>query len=201
MRWLLVAAAASAALAPPAGAGLVVETLAVGWERWDAEVASSAATQAGAASIALGVGWEWRWLQVGLRLDTAVRRTDFGLLESPAVRLERRDADLEVRARAPWRAGGVGVQIAAGLGRRRIGYRPDEVLLPLQGGALAVSLAPVHATTGTLAAEVLHDLGGGEVVLRAVWRRYALDLWGPDGARRHGADDVQLGMGFRVRVR
>lgn len=187
--------------AQPAVAGLVVEPWLAGTERWDAALAASAGADRHAGTIGVGVAYDWsKLLQLGMRLDTAVRRTDFGLLEAPAVHLERRDLDLELRARAPWRWRGFGVQAGAGIGRRRIAYRPDRVTLLIEGMPIPVRLEAVHLTTYTLAAEVLHDLGCGELVLRSVWRRYGLDVWGRDGVARRQASDLQFGLGFRVRV-
>ena len=85
-----------------------------------------------------------------------------------------------------------------GAGRRTLAYHPERLRLSTDAGAFEVDLPPLHPGTRSVAAELLHPVGGGELVLRSAWRFYALDVSTPVGASRRGLRDLELGVRWRV---
>jgi hypothetical protein len=173
-------------------AALGVERLDSAWEASGLDSRTSMRLGCG-AGIDLGHG-----LALGVGVGTAAGTTAFGLLAGPSTRLVRTDAFVELRARAPFALGGWHVQAALGGGRLRLAYRPDHIVLDTSGGAIAVDLEPVHAWTRHVAAEVLHPLGRGALVLRGGARWYGLDVATPSGMTRENLCDLQCGVGVRV---
>jgi len=124
---------------------------------------------------------------------------DFGLLEDARTRLHRVDTSLEVRWMSPEFLFGWRLQPALGLGRLDLRYNPDELQFIAGGQTVQVSLDPVHHATRHLAAELLHVLPRQtQLVLRASWRFYELDLATPTGPETRSVDDLQAGIAIRV---
>jgi hypothetical protein len=192
--WVFVAAPASAGAAT-----VVVEPMRLGIERLDrvhdaSTLDSRLSPQAGAGlAAALPHG-----LAIAADVGVASGSTDFGLLAGPRARQVRTDAALELRAPLPWRWRGWCVQGAAGAGQLRLGYHPDRVVLDTTGGAITVDLAPVHAWTRHVAAELLHSFGPNTIGVRCAWRFYALDVESPAGTRHEPARDLLASVMLRV---
>ena len=196
--------AAALLLSPLGAAGAAplrffVDPLQVGVERLDAAYVALGVDTRTAVRIGAGAGLDWRGrAQLALGASTSAGDTDFGLLVSPGVHLERRDVSCEVRFRAPWTWRGFAVQGAAGLGRLALAYHPDALVVDAGGAPETVALDAVHAWTRVLAAEVLHSIGRCDVVLRGSSRSYALELGTPEGPARRDVRDLQAGLWIRV---
>ena len=192
--WALVAAPASAGAAT-----VVVEPMRFGVEHLAplheaSGLDSRFAPQAGAGlAAALPHG-----LQVAAEVGVASGSTSFGLLAGPHARQVRTDLALELRGPLPWRWRGWCMQGAAGAGQLRLGYHPDRVALDTMGGAITVDLAPVHAWTRHVAAELLHSFGRNTIGMRCAWRFYALDVASPAGIRHEPARDFLASVMLRV---
>jgi hypothetical protein len=194
----LLCIAVESAAAP---ARVWLEPFGIGVERLDSTWDASGLDQRTAARMHAGIGVEvGRGFTVAAGLGCASGTTGFGLLAGPSARLVRTDATVELRARAPIAVQGWRMQAVLGGGRLRIAYRPDAVVLDTSGGAIAVALAPVHAWTRHVAAELLHGVGDGEIVLRAGWRWYGLDVATPAGNERRDLRDLQCGLAVRIRA-
>ncbi len=188
----------------PAGAGaapirLVVEPVSFGVERLDPLYDASGLQSRVAPRIGAGLGCDLgHGLQAGLAVGTASGTTTFGLLVAPTARVVRTDWSLELRGRVPHDLLGWKLQGALGVGRLRLGYHPDHIVLDTSAGVIAVDLPPVDAWTRLAAAEVLHSFGRAEVAMRCAWRFYALDVAGTAGTRATDAVDLQAGLVIRV---
>jgi hypothetical protein len=192
----LVCVAAESAAAP---ARVWIEPAALGVERLDSTWEASGLDSRTAVRLGCGVGVDLgHGLGLGVGVGTAAGTTTFGLFAGPTARLVRTDATVELRARAPFALGGWRVQAALGGGRLRLAYRPDQIVLDTSGGAIAVDLAPVHAWTRHVAAEVLHPIGRSSLFLRGGARWYGLDVATPTGMTRQTLCDLQCGVGVRV---
>ena len=212
-------------LAVPAGAeagelALVIEPMSASFEHSGAADALGFTSTTG-ARIGCGVGVRRGSLQLALLFGRSATRTDFGLLDGPTSRVERATTEIEMRWAPPLRLGPIGVQVAGGAGRLGLRYHPDSVRIVLSGTAYDVALAPEHAWTRHVAAELLHPLSGtgrtgnpqaghaqtgnarsapAHIVLRAAWRFYALDVATPSGIERRGLVDAQVGVALRAGV-
>jgi hypothetical protein len=150
--------------------------------------------------IAYGAAVQWRQWSLGVQQGHAAGRVDFGLLDATASRLNRLETSLEFRWQSPELLAGWRLQPAAGLGRLDLRYRPDVVHVVAGGQTVAVSLASEVRWTRHIAAELLHAMPGQtQLVLRAAWRAYTLDLAAPEGNETRSVQDVQAGLAFRVR--
>ena len=168
-------------------------------ERLDARAAPAGLDPCASARVGLGVelGLASRW-RLAAETGRSVSHADFGLLVSPGVNLERADTSLELRlqvlSRFGWR-----VRPAVGVGRLRLAYHPDQLGVDSGGTPLVVALPPLAVWTRYVAAELLHSLGGrNEIALRCGGRFYDLEVATPDGVRRSGRRDLQVGARLRV---
>jgi hypothetical protein len=178
---------------------LVVEPLSFGVERLDRLYDAGGLESRVAARIGAGLGCDLgHGLQAGLAAGTASGMTTFGLLADPTARVVRTDVGLELRGRVPRDLHGWKLQGALGLGRLRLAYHPDGIVLDTSSGMIPVDLPPVDAWTRLAAAEVLHSCGRAEIAMRCAWRFYALDVAGPAGTRATDAVDMQAGLVIRV---
>ena len=185
-----------------APAPVLIEPFSFGVERLDPVYANAGLGSRTAARLGLGAA-----VELGSRLTLAcdwgraTAHADFGLLGNSGARLERSDANLELRLRAPGRLFGWSLQPALGAGKLRLAWRPESLDLEAGGTTFVVSLHPVSVWTRHLAAEVLHPVSGrGQVVLRLVCRSYGLDVAAPEGTRREPVRDWQAGASLRVGV-
>ena len=149
--------------------------------------------------IAYGLSARRHSWTVAVQQGHAASHVDFGLLEDSRTRLHRVDTSLEVRWMSPEFLLGWRLQPALGLGRLDLRYNPDTVQFVAGGQTVLVSLDPVHHTTRHLAAELLHGLPGQtQLVLRASWRFYELDLATTTGQETRAVGDLQTGVAIRV---
>lgn len=149
--------------------------------------------------VAYGVAARYRSWSLGVQQGHASGRVDFGLLDETSARLNRLDTSLELRWMSPELLAGWRLQPAAGMGRLHLSYRPNEIQVVAGGQTVQVSLASEGRWTTHLAAELLHALPGqSQLVLRAAWRNYSLDLASPEGNESHSVHDVQAGMAIRI---
>lgn len=180
----------------------VLEPISFGVERLDAVYSSAGLGSRTAARVGVGAAVELgKRLTLACDLGRTTSHADFGLLGGDGARLERSDANLELRWRVPGRFRGWSLQPALGAGRLRLAWRPETLNLDAGGTTFVVSLPPVSEWTRHVAAEVLHPVSGrGQVVLRVAYRFYGLDVATPDGSRREEVRDVQAGASLRVGV-
>ncbi len=147
------------------------------------------------ASAAIG---DW---SAALAIDRASAATDFGLLETPSVRLAFADTRMEMRGRPPLLGDGWRAQIAAGLGRRTLRYSPPSIDFTTGGSTSHVVLGETRTWTRHLAAEVLHALHGNAwIALRTSWTFYSLEVGSPTGVLRQPLRDLHVGLALRVQV-
>jgi len=151
-----------------------------------------------ALRLGIGAAVAYGPATLAANLGTATGSTDFGFFAGPRATLEQRDWSCELRGEIPYAWRGFRLQGVAGLGRLALLHHPDQVVLPFEGGSLAVDLPPVHAWTRHFAAEVLHGFGACDLVLRGTWRFYGLDVASPAGVTRRDVCDVQAGVAIRA---
>lgn len=180
--------------------------------RWDLQPAQVAVERLDAAwvehlgyaqrlgvRVAYGAAARWRAWSLGLEQGHASAHADFGLLDGSTSRLNRTDTLLELRWRSPQLPGGWRLQPAVGIGRLDLRYRPDRLSFMAGGQSVSVDLPPETRWTRHVAAELLHDLSGHtQLVVRAAWRAYTLDLGTPEGTATRSMADVQAGLAIRV---
>jgi hypothetical protein len=197
---LWACALATCGPAPAAAVEWQLEPAHVTLERLDAiyDTRVGLSTRLG-VRIAYGLGARWGAWSVGVQQGHATGHVDFGLLDHPGSRLHRMDTSAELRWRLPVDIAGWRVQPAVGVGRIDLRYRPDAVHFVAGGQIVQVTLQPESRWTRHVAAEVLHDVAGHtQLILRAAWRFYRLDLATPEGNETRSVADVQCGVAFRV---
>ena len=197
--WVLLAILVPARAWP---APVLLEPVCFGVERLDPVYENAGLDSRLTTRLGLGAAVELgSRLTLACDLGRATSHADFGLLGNSGARLERSDANLELRWQAPGRFFGWSLQPALGAGRLRLACRPQSLNLEAGGTTFVVSLHPVSEWTRHLAAEVLHPVSGrGQVVLRVSCRFYGLDVATPAGSRREDIRDVQAGASLRVAV-
>ena len=202
---LLVATCVLASFAPAAaganGVSLYLEPAQIAVERLDdVYVERLGLAQRLGVRVAYGLAASWSGWTLAAQQGHAASHVDFGLLEDSRTRLHRVDTSLELRWMSPEFLLGWKLQPAVGLGRLDLRYNPDNLQIVAGGQPVVVALAPVQNATRHLAAELLHDLPGNtQMVFRASWRFYELDLATPTGQETRSVGDLQTGIAIRVK--